>query len=465
MAALMGNQRQKQAQTMAEREAEQKHQDKLGAENRAAARKRMAEMSPAELKAYVPYARNLGIEVEAYTLPAEIKGQAETQQENLQKAFMQILAGGTGSIPAPFTPAEHKTMQFAGLAPEEAVGIPEPTEQIISPEAASRLSMQMTPEGIAGAVAKPEAPDWKSVDTGKGTQWVKFDTEGNTIAETEVFEKDVPSKPPNLQSKLRLTIKEGIVYEQDAVFNPETGDLTLKGEERKSSKNIEAQPNVTQIGTNLKGDPVFMATRLDKEGKPVTLDAEGNPYKGPLYPAQKARLSPEAQKFQNDLVDIGENVKGIKDFMSLKVKGPDGKPIFKRNKKGKIMFDKSLTGPFQGRGRAIMAYLVNDPRFAAFRQKVGRLRAIVYGLSGKQINQSELQWLQKEILPRFSQPDENFIAVLEEVMQWVEQKRKGSEAAYESMGYIVGGPSDESLEGTVGSLLGVEVNPLDKFWK
>lgn len=84
-------------------------------------------------------------------------------------------------------------------------------------------------------------------------------------------------------------------------------------------------------------------------------------------------------------------------------------------------FDAKYVGPLQGNWKAIASKVTNDPEFTAFQNEVKRMREIVYPLTGKQINESELKWLDT-ILAKLSNPDENFKANLQEVRDWLADK-------------------------------------------
>ena len=65
---------------------------------------------------------------------------------------------------------------------------------------------------------------------------------------------------------------------------------------------------------------------------------------------------------------------------------------------------------------------MDNPEFKKMQFNVGTLRTIVYQLSGKQINETELAWLNNEILPNLKQPNKNFAANLEQLSQWLGNK-------------------------------------------
>lgn len=395
----------------------------LAKENRATARKRAAEMAPKEIKAFAPYLKSLGIADEPYTIPAGIESEAEkdirVQREKatkFQKVLSGILTGQPALGPKPFGGADRETMSMIpGHIPPATVQAP-----IVPEEIAKKIDVGIGPKGLTGAY-DPSKDGAEPVDLQlKSMEWIDAND---------------------------------VIWTQKANYNKETGTLTpLEGTEpTKSPKNTQKTPSVSPIGADNDGQPIFASTQRNADGSVNVTYADGRPFAGKLAPLKGARLSPESQKFMDDLKSIERDADGITDFMT---KTASGKLLFDRDKKGKIVYDKSLTGPIQGRLRNWLSVIKNDPRFARFKHKVARLRSIVYGLSGKQINKSELEWLRKKILPNFNQPDENFIAVLFEVVHWVKQKRSISAESYESMGYIIGGPGDETHQGTVADLLG-----------
>lgn len=89
----------------------------------------------------------------------------------------------------------------------------------------------------------------------------------------------------------------------------------------------------------------------------------------------------------------------------------------------KELFTANLTGPFQGNINRMAATFKDMPEYTTFKAKADRLRTIVYGFSGKQINETELDWL-KGILPQIYNPDANFLARLESIQEWVADKQE-----------------------------------------
>jgi hypothetical protein len=87
------------------------------------------------------------------------------------------------------------------------------------------------------------------------------------------------------------------------------------------------------------------------------------------------------------------------------------------------LYDETLVGPFEGNVERMKSVFVGTPEFTKFKSMADRLRTIVYGFSGKQINETELVWLDG-LLPKMYNPDENFIARLTSIKDWVADKQE-----------------------------------------
>ena len=82
-----------------------------------------------------------------------------------------------------------------------------------------------------------------------------------------------------------------------------------------------------------------------------------------------------------------------------------------------------MTGPVKGRYRQFMSKWFDDPEFEKFKTSLSKLIPVVYGLTGKQLNQWELTWLQTEILPEITQPTANFLERFKDFNDWVKTRR------------------------------------------
>ena len=84
-------------------------------------------------------------------------------------------------------------------------------------------------------------------------------------------------------------------------------------------------------------------------------------------------------------------------------------------------FNESFVGVFDGNWNNVKSMFADTPEFTKFKNMSNRLRTIIYGLSGKQINETEQQWLDS-ILAKIYNPDENFQANLDALEQWTEDR-------------------------------------------
>jgi hypothetical protein len=173
-----------------------------------------------------------------------------------------------------------------------------------------------------------------------------------------------------------------------------------------------APPTVQFIGTDQQGNPLLMETKGQTPGK-ITSVPSGNQKVLP----KTGRLSAEQQKVLVDLEAVNTSIQEVANA-----------------------FNSEFVGPISGRAQNIKSKFMSTPEFTKFQKTLGQLRAVVYGLSGKQINESELEWLKEEILPQLTAPGPNFIATLRVLEDWVQSKHTASTKAFEEQGHIVGGP-------------------------
>ena len=91
------------------------------------------------------------------------------------------------------------------------------------------------------------------------------------------------------------------------------------------------------------------------------------------------------------------------------------------------------TGPVTGRTRKYGSKFYSDKDYTQLKNRVGQLRTIVYGMSGKAINESELSWLKEDILPSLLQPSDNFEVTLNEYEAWVKRNSALLEREYPAL--------------------------------
>jgi hypothetical protein len=81
-----------------------------------------------------------------------------------------------------------------------------------------------------------------------------------------------------------------------------------------------------------------------------------------------------------------------------------------------------LTGPIVGRTRQIGTQYYSDEEATKLKNRLAQLRTVIYGLSGKQINESEQDWLKNEVLPNMTNPSANFEVTLNEFENWLTRR-------------------------------------------
>jgi hypothetical protein len=94
---------------------------------------------------------------------------------------------------------------------------------------------------------------------------------------------------------------------------------------------------------------------------------------------------------------------------------------FKEIGKIREAFDKTFVGIFDGNWNNLKSKFANTPEFQKFKSMGDQLRTIIYGLSGKQINETEQKWLDG-ILAKIHQPDENYTANLDVLEEWIKDR-------------------------------------------
>lgn len=129
------------------------------------------------------------------------------------------------------------------------------------------------------------------------------------------------------------------------------------------------------------------------------------------------------------------------------------------------------TGFLTGRVKGIIAKGVNSPEYQELRSTLGQLRTIIYGFSGKQINEQEAEWLKTEIIPEMTNPTENFEVKINILDEWLQDKEKSFQRNFPSLAQLPPRPrkydkkpvsrtknleemTDEELDAYENSLLG-----------
>jgi len=119
-----------------------------------------------------------------------------------------------------------------------------------------------------------------------------------------------------------------------------------------------------------------------------------------------------------------EQVKGLKAFDDL--------AILAKSLKG---IGTKYAGPVKGRMKLYSSKFFADPEFIKAKTNLAKLMPVVYALSGKQINEWEMEWLKNDILPNLTSPGENFEATLDQFIDWVNTKSSSLKEGYKQAGY------------------------------
>jgi len=179
----------------------------------------------------------------------------------------------------------------------------------------------------------------------------------------------------------------------------------------------KAMPATTvYLGVDDKGNPLFTG---GTKGKPE-VKAGDIPGGGKIGP-KPSKLPAEEQKSLQSLSELVKTSEQIEKMF----KGVESK-----------------IGPIAGRWNIVKSKFMDNPDFVEFKSTLGQLRTIVYGISGKQINESELDWLKNDILPALEAPGKNFLATLKAFKNWSKKKHEGLNEQYKASGYITGAESE-----------------------
>lgn len=253
------------------------------------------------------------------------------------------------------------------------------------------------------------------------------------------------------------------------VFDPVKRNLVqVKGTEEKPERNYKTYIRATTLGqppdqqdiihlpgnqappkeyvpySSMANTPtnIFLGQDVNT-GAPIFGSSKGPPNPRAVQTPQGTEIGPKAGRLpaeqQKQLVDL-QNV------------GQSADTVLKTLEQSKSV--ENWLGYFSGKARNISSAVTADPEWIGFKNQVGQLRAVVYGLSGKQINESELKWLKEELLPQLESPGPNFKATLKNLKDWVSRNKGNLEQAYKEQGYIVGGTQG-----------GGKRPPLDEFFK
>lgn len=105
-------------------------------------------------------------------------------------------------------------------------------------------------------------------------------------------------------------------------------------------------------------------------------------------------------------------------------------------------------GPIQGRWTSLRAQIIGgDPSGAQLKNELTSLIMIVYGLSGKQINENEMK-LYENMMPKITDPDDTFVANFDTFMERVKTLSGIRQDLWNKIGISGGQPTKNDIRNT-----------------
>lgn len=248
------------------------------------------------------------------------------------------------------------------------------------------LLTQLPPQTLQLLMAmQPSKPEPFTLGEGQG----RFDPTGKRIA---VNPKEQTYRPPSFQTR-PMRVNGQIQVEKI----PGTDETRVKQEyfDPMSNQTYGEAPLATGGSPGFASNPRFQLKQTDDGLIPW------NPYTGKFEDGQEHFNTPTQTKDTDRW--LGDNTATVN--------------------KVKEIYDKGQVGAVTGRARKFGSKFFNDEESTRLQARLGQLRTIVYGFSGKQINEQEQEWLNTQIIPQLENPDENFTARLDELDKWLKQKR------------------------------------------
>jgi len=167
----------------------------------------------------------------------------------------------------------------------------------------------------------------------------------------------------------------------------------------------------------VEGIPTYQA--IDVEGEGIT---PWNPRKGEFVGQPTGKFKPAPASTKTTYTWIQDNLDTMDKLKSMS-----------------DLYDAN-TGLFTGSIKNIIAKGVDSPEYQTLRSTLQQMRTIVYGFSGKQINEQEQQWLNNEILPEMSNPTDNFVAKMNVLDAWLQDKEASLKRNFPSLGQLPARP-------------------------
>lgn len=441
-----------------------------------------ATTDPEEFAAISPIAESYGIDIRPYQKRMGIKTKAELNTETMQNVaseFLRTFFGSGEAAPsstqqtpqaAPTGPSAAPSVSQPTPAPSQAPAAPttptQPSQASIAPtgiptDLAERTSLNISKNGdisftigprkvktlteiaeqallsgperdIAITWAKDKAlgKDLKNIQTIKDettgfTTMYGLDQAGRVIFEQK-YKTDYSGAQKRQQAaELKQTgVATGVSEEtgQPTVtyYSPSGGVSTVTGPTKVAQTAAEKSTEATKqkltqniVKTDAKGNLILI---------PVKGGKMGEEQKGPQIESKLRDIPEEARVRMTNQRNIALLTGKVRDHIDNQLA-----------KEGYTIDD--LSGPITGRLRNVYAKLFDDPEFVKLRTELKQMMTVVYGLSGKQLNQWELSWLSDDILPDLKMPTGNLMARLGAFEDWIQTNRITDAATALEAGY------------------------------
>jgi hypothetical protein len=314
---------------------------------------------------------------------------------------------------------------------------------------------------------KKQGKDLKTIEIVKDqltgfTNMYGFDRMGRLISETQIKSDYSGEEKRKQAQELKQTTSTTGVSEVTGkpivtTFSPSSGVNIYEGETK------VAQTAGEKAEEAKKQKLTQMDVRVDKDGYLTVTPIVGGE-------VQASQRGAKVEKGEEPKDVNAEETKRITDFRTVYDSVLDVEKFVDEENllKEYGVTIEELTGPVAGRVQELLTKLTANPAFERLKTKLGKLRPIVYALSGKAINESENKWLDEVLIPEIKQNPVNLLARLEEFRDWVKRNRIAIAAGLAEQGKRVPLSSDlkddiKDYLKTAGSIMpGDVINDMDR---
>lgn len=226
---------------------------------------------------------------------------------------------------------------------------------------------------------KMEEPDWKTAYDTQSNTWSRYNPNQNRVdvAPTGLPEMQVSGRLPEGFTQITNPQRKAEIWNAKYGTNYSAKDF----------ESVQERP--------------YYTTQMDRDGKLRVFDARS----GKFLPETGDEVVKSAPtEIKTSISNFNDNLNTVKEIRKITNIG-------------------DLTGVVRGRTKQIGRRFYSDVQATTLANRLAQLRTIIYGLSGKQINEQEQKWLNDEVLPQMRQPTENFEVTLDEFEKWIKRKK------------------------------------------